>query len=48
MPKELADLFRQAGFVVEHIWGGTAGDWGKRPVKLDEIEIMIVGRKPPA
>jgi len=42
---ELALLFRQAGFKVEHLWGGTAGNWGKRKLELDEIEIMMIGRK---
>jgi len=27
------------------IWGGTAGNWGKRPIDLDEIEIMVVARQ---
>jgi hypothetical protein len=27
------------------MWGGTAGNWGKRTLDLDEIEIMIVARK---
>ncbi len=44
-PGELALLLRAAGFDVENIWGGTAGKWGRRKVELDEIEIMIVGRK---
>jgi hypothetical protein len=30
---------------VTNIWGGTAGDWGRRPLDLDEMEIMIVARK---
>jgi hypothetical protein len=30
---------------VLNMWGGTAGSWGKRPLDLDEIEIMIVARK---
>lgn len=25
--------------------GGTAGNWGRRPLDLDEIEIMIVAHK---
>lgn len=44
-PSELALLLRDAGFEVEHIWGGTAGNWGRRKVQLDEIEIMVVARK---
>lgn len=45
VPAELAVLLRQAGFEVEHIWGGTAGNWDRREVLLDEMEIMVVGRK---
>ncbi len=45
VPTELTMLFRLAGFRMEHIWGGTAGNWGRRPLRLDEIEIMAVARK---
>ncbi len=44
-PTELVLLLRAAGFEVEHIWGGTAGRWGRRKLELDEMEIMVVGRK---
>jgi len=46
VPTELIMLLRLAGFAVEHVWGGTAGNWGRRPVELDEMEIMTVARKP--
>ena len=39
---ELKYLLESSGFAVEHIWGGTAGNWGKRKIQLDEIEIMVV------
>ncbi|UCC16953.1 MAG: methyltransferase domain-containing protein [Dehalococcoidales bacterium] len=45
-PPELVLLFRIAGFKVENVWGGTAGNWGKRPLDLDEMEVMITARKP--
>jgi cyclopropane fatty-acyl-phospholipid synthase-like methyltransferase len=45
IPTELVMLFHQAGFEVEHIGGGTAGNWGRRMIDLDEVEIMIIGRK---
>jgi cyclopropane fatty-acyl-phospholipid synthase-like methyltransferase len=45
-PPELVLLFRIAGFKVENVWGGTAGNWGKRPLDLDEMEVMVVARKP--
>jgi cyclopropane fatty-acyl-phospholipid synthase-like methyltransferase len=47
MPVELIMLFEQAGFKVEHVWGGTAGKWGRRIIDLDEIELMVIARKPP-
>ena len=39
---ELALLLRLAGMRALRMWGGTAGNWGRRPLDLDEIEIMIV------
>lgn len=42
---ELRLLFRSVGFEVMHIWGGTAGNWGNRPLELDEYEIMVVARR---
>jgi len=45
VPTELELLFRQAGFRINHIWGGTAGNWGQRPIDLDEIEVMIIAQK---
>lgn len=46
VPTELVLLFALAGLEVLGIWGGTAGNWGKRPIDLDEIEIMVLARKP--
>jgi 2-polyprenyl-3-methyl-5-hydroxy-6-metoxy-1,4-benzoquinol methylase len=45
VPTELLMLFDEAGFKVEHLWGGTAGNWGRRNVELDEVEIMVVAQK---
>jgi 2-polyprenyl-3-methyl-5-hydroxy-6-metoxy-1,4-benzoquinol methylase len=45
VPPELVLMFRQTGFDVENIWGGTAGNWGRRKIDLDEMEIMVVARK---
>jgi cyclopropane fatty-acyl-phospholipid synthase-like methyltransferase len=45
VPTELVMLCRQAGFRLEHIWGGTAGNWGRRTIDLDEMEIMVVARR---
>jgi SAM-dependent methyltransferase len=45
VPTEFCLLFRLAGMFVLNMWGGTAGNWGRRIIDLDEIEIMIVARK---
>ncbi len=45
VPTELRLLCEEAGLHVEHVWGGTAGNWGRRPVELDEIETMVVAQK---
>jgi len=45
VPTELRLLSDIAGMSVLKIWGGTAGNWGRRPLDLDEIEIMIVAQK---
>jgi SAM-dependent methyltransferase len=45
VPTELVLLFRLAGLEVEHIGGGTAGNWGWRPLDLDEMEVMVIARK---
>ena len=44
-PSELEALLITAGFEVKHMGGGTAGDWGLRPVKLDEMELMAIAVK---
>jgi len=47
VPTELTILFEMAGLQVLNIWGGTAGNWGRRPVDLDEMEIMVLACKAP-
>jgi hypothetical protein len=42
---ELSLLFSLAGLSVLNIWGGTAGNWARNTINLDEIEIMIVACK---
>ncbi len=42
---ELLLLCRLAGLSVLNVWGGTAGNWGRRALDLDEFEIMVVARK---
>ncbi len=45
VPTELTLLCRLAGLNVLNIWGGTAGNWGRRNIDLDEIELMLVAQK---
>ena len=44
-PTEFELMLRVAGFEVEHMWGGTAGNWRREPMDLDEYEMMAVARK---
>jgi len=45
VPTELRLLCHLAGMTVLAMWGGTAGNWGRRPLDLDEIEFMVVARQ---
>jgi cyclopropane fatty-acyl-phospholipid synthase-like methyltransferase len=45
VPSELRLMLEISGFVVEKMYGGTAGAWNREPVKLDEIEIMAICHK---
>jgi cyclopropane fatty-acyl-phospholipid synthase-like methyltransferase len=45
VPTELRLMARLAGFEVVYLGGGTAGNWGRRPLDLDEMEVMLVARK---
>ncbi len=42
---ELRLIFQLAGLSVVNMWGGTAGNWGKRTLDPDEYEIMVVATK---
>lgn len=43
---ELMLLARTAGLRVEYAGGGTAGNWGKQTLGLDDMEIMVIAKKP--
>ncbi|MDP7281600.1 MAG: hypothetical protein QGG39_17175, partial [Candidatus Poribacteria bacterium] len=45
IPTELVLLFGLAGMTVLNMWGGTAGNWQRKRLDLDEIGIMIVACK---
>jgi len=44
-PTEFTLMLRIAGFAVEHVWGGTAGNWRRGPMDIDEYELMAIARK---
>jgi hypothetical protein len=46
VPTEILLLFNQAGLSVLGRWGGTAGNWNRGAIDLDEIEIMVLAEKP--
>jgi len=45
LPYELTQMLNEAGFEIINLCGGTAGEWTKHPLRLDEYEIMVVSRK---
>ncbi len=42
---ELRRVAEDAGLKVTGVFGGTAGNWGFRPVTLDDYELMLIGTK---
>jgi len=42
---EVVRMLQSAGFVVDNVFGGTAGHWGRRFLSLDEVEAMYVCRR---
>jgi 2-polyprenyl-3-methyl-5-hydroxy-6-metoxy-1,4-benzoquinol methylase len=47
IPPEVVRMLQTAGFVVDNVFGGTAGHWGRRFLSLDEVEAMYVCRRKP-
>jgi len=47
-PPELIRMVNRIGLKIDNIYGGTAGEWLRAPLRLDEIEFMAVGHKKPA
>jgi SAM-dependent methyltransferase len=45
VPSELRLMPEGCGFRAEQFFGGTAGRWERRPIDLDEIEIMVIARR---
>jgi SAM-dependent methyltransferase len=44
---EMVKLLETGGFVVDNVYGGTAGHWARRQLSLDEVEAMYVCRRKP-
>lgn len=42
---EFVGMMNRVGFVIDHVWGGTAGAWLRQPMKLDEYEFMVVAHR---
>ena len=45
LPYELTQMLNETGFSIINLWGGSACEWNKQPLKLDEYEIMVISRK---
>ena len=43
---ELRLLLEVVGFDVDYVGGGSAGNWGKQPLEVDDFEIMAIVHKP--
>lgn len=46
VPPELRLMLQQAGFAVDHVGGGTAGNWRIGPPDMDEYELLALARRP--
>ena len=44
---EVIRMLMGSGFIVDNVFGGTAGHWARRFLSLDEVEAMFVCRKRP-
>lgn len=45
IPPEVVAMLKRSGFVVDNVYGGTAGHWSQRFLSLDEVEAMYICRK---
>lgn len=43
---EIRNLLQQCGFEVLEMWGSLAGNFERRPVRLDDFEFLVLARKP--
>lgn len=42
VPSEIAAMLHHNQLKVDAVYGGTAGNWGKRPLDPDEVEVMFL------
>jgi SAM-dependent methyltransferase len=47
-PRELRLLAALAGLDVEHVWSVTPGSYDRHPPSIDQPELLLVARRPPA
>jgi 2-polyprenyl-3-methyl-5-hydroxy-6-metoxy-1,4-benzoquinol methylase len=48
VPPELRLMLQQTGFAVDHVGGGTAGNWRIGPPDMDEYELLALAHRPDA
>jgi SAM-dependent methyltransferase len=46
LPDGLRSLAGHAGFEVDAVWAGGAGDWRREPPGVDDHELMLLARRP--
>lgn len=44
-PSEMVAMAFHSGLQMQAVYGGTAGDWGERNLRLDEIEALYIAKK---
>ena len=45
-PREVIAMAREAGFEVEHVWGGITGAYETTPLTVEHAEMLVLMRKP--
>lgn len=43
---EIRRMVQGVGMTVRGVYGGTAGNWGLRPIELDDYELMVIANVP--
>lgn len=45
-PREVIAMAREAGFGVEHVWGGITGRYTRQPFTAEDAEMLVLMRNP--